>query len=363
VACACNRTRKGRTYLAELAAYDLAGYLHGYLVAQGRGIEASLSGRFAEAAATIEEALADAPPSPRTGLLLMLGGVAAFTGDVALADRAVAWLPPPHEQGLWNAAVPGLLANHALVHGDREGVVRGGLAAHRGGFGRGPQSTIGTAPAALMAAQVGAYDVAEKILSELPFKPRAEDLTWTLEVGTARALAALAGGQPSEAERHAFTVLDVARQEGQPPRVATALELLACASPDAERAARLAAAAARIRDETGYTLRAAVVTDTLAQVAPAGGEALGWEEAAAWALRGRGEQGRPAFGWDSLTPTEAAVVDLVAEGLGNPRIAERLLVEVSTVKTHLHHVFRKLGVTTRAQLAAAATERRNGQAS
>jgi DNA-binding NarL/FixJ family response regulator len=145
--------------------------------------------------------------------------------------------------------------------------------------------------------------------------------------------------------------------------VATALELLACASADAERAARLAAAATRIRDETGYMLRAAVVTDTLAQVAPAGGEALGWEEAAAWALRGRGEQGRPAFGWDSLTPTEAAVVDLVAEGLGNPRIAERLLVEVSTVKTHLHHVFRKLGVTTRAQLAAAATERRNGQAS
>jgi len=53
----------------------------------------------------------------------------------------------------------------------------------------------------------------------------------------------------------------------------------------------------------------------------------------------------------------------VAEGLSNPRIAQRLLVEVSTVKTHLHHVFRKLGVTTRAQLAAAATERRAGQAS
>ncbi|MEI2655391.1 MAG: LuxR C-terminal-related transcriptional regulator [Microthrixaceae bacterium] len=37
--------------------------------------------------------------------------------------------------------------------------------------------------------------------------------------------------------------------------------------------------------------------------------------------RSRGERGRPAFGWDSLTPTELAVLGLVAEGLTNPEIA------------------------------------------
>jgi len=360
---ALNRTRRARAYLGELATYDLTDYLHSYLLAQGRGVEAGMSGRHAEAVTIIEAALADAPPAPRTGLLLMLGGQACAIGDVALADKAVALLPPPHERGLWDRAVGGLLAHQAQAHGDRDGALRGALAAHRGGLGRGLETTITTAPAACMAAGLGAYDVAEQILTELPFTPGDDDQTWALEAGTARALMALGRGQPADAERHAFTVLDLARREGQLPRVAIALELLACTSADAQRAARLAAAAARIRDETGYTLRAAVVTDALSRLPEAEGAALDWEEAAAWALRGRGERGRPAFGWDGLTPTEAAVVDLVAEGLSNPRIAERLLVEVSTVKTHLHHVFRKLGVTTRAQLAAAATERRAGQAS
>ena len=362
---ALNRTRRARAYLGELAAYDLAGYLHSYLLAQGRAMEAGMSGRHAEAVAIIDAALADAPPSPRTGLLLMLGGQAAATDDVALADRAVALLPPSHDRGLWDRAVGGLLAHQALVHGDRDGALRGALEAHRGGLGPGLETTITTAPAAAMAASVGAYDVAEQILAELPFTPGDDDLTWALEAGTARALIALGRGQTADAERHAFTVLDLARREDQLPRVAIALELLACTSSDAGRAARLAAAAARIRDETGYTRHAVVVTAALAELpaVPEAEAAIDWQEAAAWALRGRGERGRPAFGWDGLTPTEAAVVDLVAEGLSNPRIAERLLVEVSTVKTHLHHVFRKLGVTTRAQLAAAATERRAGQAS
>ena len=81
------------------------------------------------------------------------------------------------------------------------------------------------------------------------------------------------------------------------------------------------------------------------------------QEACAYALRMRGERKRPSHGWSSLTPTEVEVVDLVAAGLTNPQIAERLLVETSTVKTHLHHIFTKLGITTRAQLAAEAVRR------
>jgi DNA-binding NarL/FixJ family response regulator len=52
------------------------------------------------------------------------------------------------------------------------------------------------------------------------------------------------------------------------------------------------------------------------------------------------------------------VVELVAEGLTNPQIGERMFITRGTVKVHVAHVFDKLDVATRAELAAAATRRR-----
>jgi DNA-binding NarL/FixJ family response regulator len=51
-------------------------------------------------------------------------------------------------------------------------------------------------------------------------------------------------------------------------------------------------------------------------------------------------------------------VDLVVEGLSNPQIGERLFVSPRTVQTHVAHVFTKLAVSSRAQLAAEAARRR-----
>jgi DNA-binding CsgD family transcriptional regulator len=48
------------------------------------------------------------------------------------------------------------------------------------------------------------------------------------------------------------------------------------------------------------------------------------------------------------------VVELVTEGLTNPEIGQRLYVSRKTVQTHLMHVFAKLHMTSRAQLAAEA---------
>ena len=81
------------------------------------------------------------------------------------------------------------------------------------------------------------------------------------------------------------------------------------------------------------------------------GAALSADEAIAYAQRGRGERKRPASGWASLTPAERDVVRLVSEGLGNSDIATRLFVSPRTVQSHLTHVYAKLGLTSRVQLA------------
>ena len=81
------------------------------------------------------------------------------------------------------------------------------------------------------------------------------------------------------------------------------------------------------------------------------------DDAIAYAQRGRGERKRPSSGWASLTPTELDVVRLVGEGLGNKDIGTRLFISPRTVQTHLTHVYAKLGLTSRLQLAQEAARR------
>jgi DNA-binding CsgD family transcriptional regulator len=59
-------------------------------------------------------------------------------------------------------------------------------------------------------------------------------------------------------------------------------------------------------------------------------------------------------GWPSLTPAELDVTRLVVEGLANKEIAQRLFVSPRTVQTHLTHVYAKLDVSSRTQLARVA---------
>ena len=176
------------------------------------------------------------------------------------------------------------------------------------------------------------------------------------------------------AETVAHEALSEAAGWGSASAEVDCLEVLAGIAADLEsyaEAARLFGAAERMRHDMGYrrfpvhegTHRADVAAACEAfgeekfAARWAEGAAMSTEEALAYAIRGRGERKRPSAGWASLTPSELDVVHLVARGLPNPEIADKLFVTRNTVKTHLKHIFGKLGISTRAELAAEATRR------
>jgi len=62
-------------------------------------------------------------------------------------------------------------------------------------------------------------------------------------------------------------------------------------------------------------------------------------------------------GPDALSPREVEVLRLVADGATNQAAARQLLVSETTIKTHLLHIYTKLGVRDRASAVAAAYKR------
>ena len=184
----------------------------------------------------------------------------------------------------------------------------------------------------------------------------------------ARARVAIAQGEPDQGERDAHDALACAADVEAYLPIPDILECLAGLAGDAgshREAARLFGAAHAIRERRGAvrfklwdaSCQAAVAAlrDALGEKdfesAWAEGAALSVEEAIAYTQRGRGERKRAATGWGALTPAERDVVRLVSEGLGNKDIATRLFVSPRTVQTHLTHVYAKLSVTSRMQLA------------
>ena len=192
---------------------------------------------------------------------------------------------------------------------------------------------------------------------------------WYLMVAlTTRALVALAQGEPDQAERDAHEALACAAEVDVYLGISDTLECLAALAGDAcshREAARLFGAAHAARQcmgavrfkvwDAGYETSVAAVRDALGDKdfdsAWVEGAALSAKEAIAYAQRGRGERKRPTSGWGSLTPTEREVVRLVSEGLPNKDIAARLFISSRTVESHLTHVYTKLGLTSRVQLA------------
>lgn len=293
---------------------------------------------------------------------------------------------------------------HALAHmGDTDGaraaaVIACELGAEFGGFVAG----IGYAPlarAALAAGDVAAATVACEVACEkmgthpipganvtpiaeialargdLAMARRFADETVSVASGfnlsmalVARTRVAIAEGDSEQAHRDAHKALAVAAAVDSHAPIPETLECLAALACDAEshfEAARLFGAAAALRHHMGIVrfrvyndaYRASVthVRNTLTnndfESAWAEGSAMSISDVIAYAQRGRGERKRPSSGWASLTPTELDVVRLISEGLANKDIATRLFISPRTVATHLTHVYAKLGLTSRVQLA------------
>jgi DNA-binding CsgD family transcriptional regulator len=189
-----------------------------------------------------------------------------------------------------------------------------------------------------------------------------------------RARVKIACGDPRSAEDDLHQALVAAGKSGAflcVPDVLECLADLAGETDSHQEAARLLGAADAVRqrmgavrlkvhdagnDQLATTVRN-VLGDTDFEAGWAEGAALSTEQAIAYAQRGRGERKRPSSGWESLTPTELDVVRLVAEGIPNKDIAVRLFVSPRTVQSHLRHVYNKLALTSRVQLAQEAARR------
>ena len=192
---------------------------------------------------------------------------------------------------------------------------------------------------------------------------------WSLAAAwTSRARVEIARGEFDAAERDAYEALDLAARLKGDLIVPVALDCLAITAAEADNhqlATRLfgAADAAYRRmgmvrfkvleadDERKIAALREVLGENDFDAAWAEGAALSLGEAVAYAQRGRGERKRPSTGWESLTRAELDVVRLVSEGLGNKEVAARLFVSPRTVQAHLTHIYTKLGLTSRVQLA------------
>ncbi|PZS26225.1 MAG: hypothetical protein DLM61_18775 [Pseudonocardiales bacterium] len=186
---------------------------------------------------------------------------------------------------------------------------------------------------------------------------------------------ALATGEAKEAERYVHDALGRLAAKDFTIDIPECLDIFAAVAATQEsfeEAARLFGAAAAARERLGivrfppepefwisleHATREALGLDGY-QATFAAGAALGTDEAVAYVCRARGERKRPSMGWDSLTPTELEIVRHTAAGLTNRQIGQRMFISPGTVKTHLSHVFAKLGMPSRSNLAAEATRHR-----
>jgi predicted ATPase/DNA-binding CsgD family transcriptional regulator len=350
---------------------------------------AALQGRrLADAAQVFQTAVAAGRQTNDSNFmhsLLGLAWLAVVRGDLAAARRAIAESRAAAQQS-WAEALPvrmvepiarWILGWIELASGD-PARARDVLAAAVDALRSSVFPRWAAVPLVLLAQAQLALDTlddAAASLEQATALAREGKLTWVLgRAGLVQAELCARQGDLQQAEQLVHDALGLAGEAGDQLGLVDGLELLArlaAGQGSPIEAVRLWAAAQAQRETLGYArfpvdqpahqaaidrARQALGADDFG-AAWAQGAQLSVEQAIAYAARGRGQRRRPTSGWASLTPTELEVARLVGQHLTNPQIAERLFVSRATVKTHLVHIFAKLGVDSRSQLAAEAIRR------
>jgi predicted ATPase/DNA-binding CsgD family transcriptional regulator len=222
------------------------------------------------------------------------------------------------------------------------------------------------------------HELARQLLTEeLEAKGRHSDTLYSgylfMNIGTV----ALEQGHCAEADELLRQGLRLAERYGDKSLLAHSLECLsglASALGRRERALRLGSAAAALRESVGAPLSPAwqvLVQSWLeasratldaerARAAWQAGQAMTLEEAIAYAQVATeppsGSESHRAARADPLTAREKEVAALIAQGLSNRQIAERLVITERTVAAHVEHILDKLAFTSRTQIGIWAAE-------
>jgi non-specific serine/threonine protein kinase len=211
-----------------------------------------------------------------------------------------------------------------------------------------------------------------------------EGLSLNRELGDLRGIAlgltmlgvsALERGDATKARTLYGEDLGVLRRLRDKTGISYGLRGMACAAAlggEAERTARLWGAAEALGEEVGLAIGAfdrahpdyeGLIEDARSRLGDASweatlaeGRAMAPEEAVEYAL-GTDEPASTEEAPSPLSAREAEVLSLVAEGLTNPQVAERLYLSPRTVGQHLRSVYRKLGVASRAAAVREASRR------
>lgn len=183
------------------------------------------------------------------------------------------------------------------------------------------------------------------------------------------ALLALEEGRVKEAEGLAHLAIEAAYSRARGIETVDAFEVLGrvlVRKSRFEEAVRVLLGAGAIRSRTGYirfpqeelevddalsVARDELGEDAFSRIAETT-DSLTPEELYGYARKARGSRKRPSSGWESLTPAEVQVANLAAEGMTNAEIAAKLFISPGTVKVHLSHIFAKLTISRRTQLAS-----------
>jgi len=339
------------------------------------GLADMMQANSAAAISQFENLLAEAEEAhderSKWGSLLSLGHLLAHVGDTSAARAAAAAaIEAATDFGEFNKGFAyAALADAELAAGDIEGAAHAAEAAWQR-MNLQPELALPTViPMAQIALARGDLDAARRWADSAVSATVGYHLVSAL---TTRACVAIAEGKPEKAERDAHDALTRAAEVEAYAALPDILECLAGLASRAgsyPEAARLFGAAEAFREHTGVVRFKTYDADYNASVgalrnamddnefeeAWSEGSALSIDEAVSYARRGRGDRKRPTIGWASLTPAELNVVRLVGEGLPNKDIAERLFISPRTVHAHLGHVYAKLGVSSRVQLAQEAT--------